>query len=97
MKKRIQLDALEIQSFVTSTLTNEQTREFNGGGGIYTTVQPGSGPCVECDVSGFYYSGDCGCDTSAQFCGGGGLPTTMFGGCIHQTTMPSDAGLSSAC
>lgn len=94
MKKRIQLDALEIQSFVTSTLTSEQTRQFNGGG--YTDVQPGSGPCIECLATDPYYSGDCGCDTSPLYCPNGGIPTTMLGGCIHQTTMP-EVGLSSAC
>jgi hypothetical protein len=93
MKKKIQLDALEIQSFVTNALTNEQTRNFKGGGGNYTIVQPGSGPCVECDVTGDFYTGDC----TDCIGGGSGIPTTMFGGCIHQTTMPSDAGLSSAC
>jgi hypothetical protein len=94
MKKRIQLDALEIQSFVTSALSNEDTRMFNGGGGFYTMgVEPGSGPCVECDVTGDFYTGDCsGCIGG----GGNGIPTTMFGGCVNQTTIP-EVGLSSAC
>jgi hypothetical protein len=79
MKKRIQLDALEIQSFVTTTLTNEQTRELNGGG--YTYLEPGSGACIECIVTDPFFSGDCGCDSSPLYCGGYN-PSSPFAGCI---------------
>jgi hypothetical protein len=73
MKKRIQLNELEIQSFVTTNLTNEQTRQFNGG--FHTDAEPGSGACLECLPTDVH--ADCG-HTTPYLC----LQTTHLTGCI---------------
>jgi hypothetical protein len=65
MKKKIQLSELEIQSFVTTSLTNEQTRELNGGAGSQNACHTGLGPSGPCTIvcippsTSIYFTGDC--------------------------------------
>lgn len=78
MKKKISLDELKVQSFVTSLPTNSNTHNMVGGS---TGPEPGSGPCVECIATDIWFTGECACDTS--YCGSGGSFVT---GCTYTGT-----------
>jgi hypothetical protein len=60
MKRKIQLSELEIQSFVTTTLTSEQTKELNGGGS-HTGLGPSGACTIECvpPSTSLNFTGDC--------------------------------------